>query len=290
MNGLMHYSIGDLAQRTGLTVKTIRFYADTGIVPPTHRTPAGYRQYDAEALVRLDLVRTLRELGVGLSAIRKVMEQELTLADVAATHAEALDVQIRVMRQRRAVLMAVARRHSTPQDLELMNKLANLSETERQALISDFLGAVFEDLDEHPEFAAVTRTLTPELPDEPEPDHIAAWLELGEQIQDPCFRGALRGMARDLATDRAPDDATGLPRILAEAVRAQVTPAIEEEVDPTSSAAGPIVTSLADHYARTLGSEAPDDLSALYRRLAGRRWGLCHRLRYGGCWPPTPSL
>ncbi|WP_240801818.1 MerR family DNA-binding transcriptional regulator [Streptomyces sp. A1136] len=37
------YSIGELSRRTGLTVKTIRFYSDKGIVPPTDRSPAGYR-------------------------------------------------------------------------------------------------------------------------------------------------------------------------------------------------------------------------------------------------------
>lgn len=35
------YSIGDLARRTGLTVKTIRFYSDRGIVAPAGRSPAG---------------------------------------------------------------------------------------------------------------------------------------------------------------------------------------------------------------------------------------------------------
>lgn len=60
------YSIGELSRRTGLTVKTIRFYSDRGIVPPTDRSPAGYRLYGPDALARLDLVRTLRELGARL--------------------------------------------------------------------------------------------------------------------------------------------------------------------------------------------------------------------------------
>lgn len=67
MDGDTLYSIGDLARRTGLTVKTIRFYSDSGIVPPTDRSPAGYRLYDIDALARLDLVRTLRDLGLDLA-------------------------------------------------------------------------------------------------------------------------------------------------------------------------------------------------------------------------------
>ncbi|MFC7309272.1 MerR family transcriptional regulator [Streptomyces monticola] len=270
MNGETLYSIGDLARRTGLTVKTIRFYADNGIVPPTDRSPAGYRRYGADAIGRIELVCTLRELGIDLATIRKVMAQDVSLTDVAATHAEALDVQIRVLRQRRAVLMAVARRDSTPREMELMHKLARLSEAERQCLIDDFLGAVFEGLHDHPAFAAVIRSLTPELPEDPDPEQIAAWVELAELFQDSGFRATLHGMAQDLAADRAPDDATGLPRVLVEAVRAQVTPALENGVEPNSPAAEPIVTALAAHYAHILGSQASHNTPALYRRLAAR--------------------
>ncbi|MFE2140296.1 MerR family transcriptional regulator [Streptomyces sp. NPDC059456] len=270
MNGETLYSIGDLARRTGLTVKAIRFYADTGIVPPTDRTPTGYRRYGADAIARIELVRTLRELGIDLATIRKVMDREISLTDVAATHAEALDVQIRVLRQRRAVLTAVVRRGSTPQEMDLMHKLARLSEAERQGLTDEFLGAVFDGLHDHPAFAAVTRSLTPELPGDPAPQQIEAWVELAELFQDQDFRTTLHGMAHDLAADRAPDDATGLPRILAEAVRAQVTPALEDGVEPDSAEAEPIVTALAAHYARILGSPAPHDPRALFGRLAAR--------------------
>lgn len=77
MDGDTLYSIGDLARRTGLTVKTIRFYSDRGIVAPTGRSPAGYRLYDIDAVARLDFVRTLRALGLDLPTIRKVVDREL---------------------------------------------------------------------------------------------------------------------------------------------------------------------------------------------------------------------
>ncbi|MEV3858843.1 MerR family transcriptional regulator [Streptomyces sp. NPDC050095] len=272
MNGETLHAIGDLARRTGLTVKAIRFYADTGIVPPTDRTPAGYRLYGPDAVARLELVRTLRELGVDLTTIRKVVDREVPLAEVAATHAEALDVQIRVLRQRRAVLTAVARRGSTPRELDLLHKLARLTEAERQCLTDDFLDAVFDGLHEHPAFSAVTRSLTPGLPDDPTPEQIEAWLELAELFQDHDVRTTLHGMAQDLAADRAPDDVTGLPRVLAEAARALVTPAVEAGVAPDSASAEPVVTALAAHYAHILGCPDPDsaDPQPLYQRLAAR--------------------
>src|SRR5436305_1349494 len=56
-------SIGELSSRTGLPVRTIRFYSDSGVLPPASRTDAGYRQYGTDALPRLGLVRTLRDLA-----------------------------------------------------------------------------------------------------------------------------------------------------------------------------------------------------------------------------------
>ncbi|WP_256670364.1 MerR family transcriptional regulator [Nocardia cyriacigeorgica] len=71
MDDDMLFTIGALAERTGLTVKTIRFYSDKGIVPPTAHSPTGYRLYDADAAARLELVRTLRELGIGLPTVAR---------------------------------------------------------------------------------------------------------------------------------------------------------------------------------------------------------------------------
>jgi len=201
MDGDRLYSIGDLARRTGLAVRTIRFYSDRGIVAPAGRSPAGYRLYDADAVARLDLVRTLRDLGVDLPTIRKVVNRELPLPAVAAAHAEALDVQIRILRLRRAVLTAVAKRGSTPEEMELMHKLARLSEDERQRLIGDFLDAVFGDLGAEPSVTGVRRSMTPELPDDPVAEQVQAWAELAELSQDPGFRASMRRMARDEAAE-----------------------------------------------------------------------------------------
>ena len=81
------YSIGELARLTGLPVRTIRFYSDSGLVPEAGRTPAGYRTYDREALQRLGLVRTLRDLGIDLPTIRKVLDREASVTSVVAAHA-----------------------------------------------------------------------------------------------------------------------------------------------------------------------------------------------------------
>ncbi|MFI5659953.1 MerR family transcriptional regulator [Streptomyces sp. NPDC051684] len=267
MHGDTLYSIGELARRTGLTVKTIRFYSDRGIVAPTDRSPAGYRLYGIDAVARLDLVRTLRELGLDLPTIRKVVDRELSLPEVAAAHAEALAVQIRVLRLQRAVLTAVAERGSTPEETELMHRLAQLSEDERRRLIGDFLDAVFGGLDAAPAFAGVMRSMTPELPDSPETEQIQAWVELAEMSLDPGFRAAVRRMTEGQAAEQARSGLMGPRRDIAAAVRAQAGPALTAGIDPASAQADPIVAAFTAHYAELLGR--PDDVE-LRRRLATR--------------------
>jgi DNA-binding transcriptional MerR regulator len=136
-------------------------------VAPTDRSPAGYRPYNVDAVARLDLVRALRDLGLDLPTIRKVVDQEVSLPKVAAAHAEALAVQIRIPRLRHWVLTTVAKRGLTPEETNLMHRLAQLSEDERRRLIGGFLDAVFSGLDAAPVFTGVMRSMTPELPEEP---------------------------------------------------------------------------------------------------------------------------
>ena len=77
------FTIGELSRRTGLPVKTIRFYSDEGLLPPTERTDAGYRLYDTAAMARLELVRTLRELGLGLADVSAALSQSTTVGELA---------------------------------------------------------------------------------------------------------------------------------------------------------------------------------------------------------------
>jgi DNA-binding transcriptional MerR regulator len=264
MDGDTLYSIGDLARRTGLTVKAIRFYSDRGIVPATTRSPVGYRLFGIDAVARLDLVRTLRDLGLDLLTIRTVVDQEVSLSEVAAAHAEAMAVQIRVLRLRRAVLTAVAKRGSTPEEMDLMHKLAKLSEDERQRLIGDFLHTVFGGLD-NPEFAGIMRSMTPELPDNPEVEQVEAWVELAELSQDPDFRASVRRMAEQHAAERAEGDTMVLRRDPVAAVRDHTAPSLTAGIDPASPEADPVVVAAVAEYGRVCGS--PDDIDLRLRLL-----------------------
>jgi DNA-binding transcriptional MerR regulator len=136
-------TIGQLATRTGLSVRRLRFYADEGVLPETGRTEAGYRLFGPEAVARARLVRTLRELGVGLDDVKRVLTEEASLADVAAAHARALDAQIRTLRLQRSLLGVVART-TAPEELERMTDLTTLTADERRRIVvDDYLDAVF---------------------------------------------------------------------------------------------------------------------------------------------------
>jgi DNA-binding transcriptional MerR regulator len=205
--------IGALARLTGLPVRTLRFYSDSGLLPPAGRSDAGYRLYDAGASARAQLVRTLRELGVDLPAIKRVLSRELSVAGVAAAHAAALDAQIRVLRLQRAVLRAAAARDTTtPEEMKLMHDLARLGAAERRRIVADFVEAVFAGLDTDPGIAARMRAATPELPDEPSSQQLQAWIELAELVADEDFRRRIRPRATPTAAPRRPSPSGPAPR------------------------------------------------------------------------------
>jgi DNA-binding transcriptional MerR regulator len=289
------FTIGALAERTGLTVKTIRFYSDKGIVPPTCHSPAGYRLYDIDALGRLELVRTLRELDIDLPTVRRILARETSLAEVAAAHAAALEVQVRVLCLRRAVLQAVALRESNPQEMDLMHKLVNLTQAERHRFIHDFIDDTFGGVDANPAMVELLRSSMPDLPDDPTVEQVQAWMELVQLVQDEDFRAAVRRMAEYQEKQRADGDSTGLHHDLTETVREEVGRAIAAGTAPDAPEAAAIVDTLTARYAETFGRADDSDLRCwVLERLevandarVTRYWQLVAVIN---SWPPVADL
>jgi MerR family copper efflux transcriptional regulator len=65
--------IGELAAKAGLTVKSIRFYEHSGVLPEPDRRPSGYRDYDDSALARLRFIKAAQVAGLTLAEIRQVI-------------------------------------------------------------------------------------------------------------------------------------------------------------------------------------------------------------------------
>lgn len=66
--------IGEVAEASGTTTKTLRFYEKVGLLPAPERTANGYRDYAPEILARLDFIRRSRTAGLTLAQIREVLD------------------------------------------------------------------------------------------------------------------------------------------------------------------------------------------------------------------------
>ena len=65
--------IGEVADQAGVTVDTVRYYERRGLLAPAERRPSGYRVFDATTVERLDLIRSLQELGLTIEEIRHAL-------------------------------------------------------------------------------------------------------------------------------------------------------------------------------------------------------------------------
>ena len=291
--------IGEVARLTGLSVKTVRYYSDLGLVPESARTASGYRRFDTGAVVRLEFVRTLRELGLDLATIRRVLEKQESLTTVAAAHAEALGAQIRLLRVQRAVLRALARRDPTPEEVDRMTRLAQATADERRRLVEEFLDAIFEGVSVSDEFAAKMRAGAPQLPDDPTDAQVDAWIEFAELVRDPDFRERLRAMSRRTfgPQDRpAPAPPSGADAARTAALVAEKAGAAAAAgLDPSSREADAIHDDLVAAFAASAGrepdaayrSELLENVRSGYEPRAERYWQLIAIING---WPPIPSV
>jgi MerR family copper efflux transcriptional regulator len=109
--------IGELAERTGTTTKTIRYYESIDLIPEPVRTEAGYRVYDDAAVDRLRFIREAQSTGLTLTEIQSILElKEAGATSCGHTHALLehhlleLDAQIDRLQQARRDLAALAAR------------------------------------------------------------------------------------------------------------------------------------------------------------------------------------
>lgn len=69
----MLFQVGEIAKKTGLTVRTLHHYEEIGLLQPTARTDAGYRLYDMKSIERLTQIQMLRQIGVKLKDIGHIL-------------------------------------------------------------------------------------------------------------------------------------------------------------------------------------------------------------------------
>jgi DNA-binding transcriptional MerR regulator len=76
--------IGAVAERTELSIRTLRHYDEVGLVTPSARSSGGYRLYTEQDVARLHTIRRMKPLGFTLEEMRQLLDSLAVLADPTA--------------------------------------------------------------------------------------------------------------------------------------------------------------------------------------------------------------
>lgn len=106
----LNLTVGDVARRTGLTVRTLHHYDAIGLVQPSARSDSGYRLYNARDVERLHAVQSLKQLGLSLETIGvalagggiaplELIDRQITQARLAVEQARAMEESLQLLRE-----------------------------------------------------------------------------------------------------------------------------------------------------------------------------------------------
>jgi MerR family transcriptional regulator, copper efflux regulator len=105
-------NIGELARRTDVPTKTIRYYEDIGLLPAPSRSSKGYRNYDDRALHTLRFVKHAREFGFSIDDVRELLalwanprRASAKVKAVAQKHVEEIERKLEKLASMRRTLM-----------------------------------------------------------------------------------------------------------------------------------------------------------------------------------------
>jgi DNA-binding transcriptional MerR regulator len=187
--------IGDLAALTGVPVRTVRFYCDEGLLDSC-RSAGGHRRFAPSAVERLDLVRRLRGLGLGLQAIASVLSGDRSISEVVAAERAALDVELAVLAWRRASLVAVEEAAPCDRAARLALLAAVQDHRTARAALVDFWRRLFiaplpADL-----VSMFLEVSVPAPPSDPTPRQVVAYAEMVALTGDRTLMHRMRARAR----------------------------------------------------------------------------------------------
>ena len=99
-----YLQIGEVAERTGVTQRTLRFYEEKGLLRPPSRMDGGFRLYSEDDVTRVEHIRQLQNLlGVTLAEIKEMVDAEEVLRELKAQYRPEADVS----EKRRQLLKAI---------------------------------------------------------------------------------------------------------------------------------------------------------------------------------------
>ena len=206
--------VGELARRTGLTVRTLHHYDAIGLLRPSLHTEAGYRLYTDGDIARLQQVVSLRQLGFSLEEVRACLDRpDFSPLEVIRLHVARLREQIELQRKLCERLEALAEHFRTPGEvsadaflytIEVMTMIEKYYTPEQMAQFDARAKEVGQEaIDQAPQqwddlFKAVTAEMdTGTDPADPKAQELAKrWLALVTMCTggDPAIFNSLRNM------------------------------------------------------------------------------------------------
>ncbi|MDT9000836.1 MerR family transcriptional regulator [Paucibacter sp. APW11] len=181
----MDYSVGELARRSGLTVRALHHYEELGLLRPSGRSEAGYRQYNEADVRRLHRLLALRQTGLALKDIGPLLDgEDPPLREVLAQQIGQIEAQMVRQRALLDALQHVARR-------------ADMSEAA-----------------EPPPFAAAGKTLI---------DHLLfamSMMRMHDKYLSDADRQSLATLKSEMGEQRLSDAEAEWPRLIAQARQA----------------------------------------------------------------------
>nr|WP_202461270.1 MerR family transcriptional regulator [Streptomyces sp. SID8374] len=184
-------TIGELAGHAGVSVKTVRFYSDGGLLPEASRSAGGHRRYAPEAVERLGLIRSLRGLGLPVADVRRVLDEQ-DAGDAADALEAAVDgrlrmlgSELRALRWREAALQLVrdCPQEERPARLRLVGAVGAPPST--SALVR-FWRAWLPARMPARAVGAFLEVAVPQPPDDPRPAQVLAFARLYAFVTRPC--------------------------------------------------------------------------------------------------------
>ncbi|MFE9836652.1 MerR family transcriptional regulator [Streptomyces sp. NPDC005551] len=261
--------IGELAEAAGVTVKTVRFYSERGLLPEASRSAGGHRRYGPGALERLRLIRSLRAFDLPLPEVRRVLDEDEgcapggVLEDAVAGQLRELGSRLRELRWREAALRLV--QECPPGErADRLLLVGALTAPPSTAPLARFWRAWLPARMPARSTAAFLDVAVPQPPDDPRPAHVLAFARLNALTLAPCpdVGGRPQPEAHRTAGARG---AAVLYAGLAEAYELAAVH-LRRDREPHG---GEALDSFVDAYARAYGiRDTPDFRRLLARQLA----------------------
>ncbi|MDQ8702284.1 MerR family transcriptional regulator [Streptomyces sp. LHD-70] len=185
------WSIGELAEQAGVTVKTVRFYSDRGLLPEAARSSGGHRRYGSDALDRLRTIRALRTLDLPVPDVGRILEGEGALEDVVADRLRGIGSQLAALRWREAALRLL---HDCPpgERAERLRLVGAVTVPPSTDALARFWRRWLPPRLPAGVRSAVVEQAVPQLPDDPAPHQVLAFARLHAFVSGPCPGDAVR--------------------------------------------------------------------------------------------------